>query len=286
MKRTWLVLTLLCIALIATACSRGGQSGGAQRAETPPPAGPQNAQSPGASGQVPSLGGRELKIGSDTTYPPFETVDAEKKIVGFDPDLMAEICRRANCKATFVTAAFDGIFAALSQGQYDAVVSGVTITAERKKAVDFSESYLRYGQVVMVRQDETGIAGVDALTGKTIAVQTGTTNDEKATALQKEGKAKDVKRYDTFDLAVRALLNKDVDAVIIDSYAADGFIAVNTGKLRKVGNAFTSEDLGIALKKGDTALKAAVDAALAQMKTDGTLDKLYKTWFVDRAPGK
>src|SRR5688572_15549374 len=103
-----------------------------------------------------SLNGRELKIGSDTTYPPFEIVDAEKKIVGFDPDLVAEICRRANCKATFVTAAFDGIFAALSQGPVGAVVSGVTITDERKKNVDFSESYLRYGQVVLVRADETG----------------------------------------------------------------------------------------------------------------------------------
>jgi polar amino acid transport system substrate-binding protein len=280
MKRSWLVLTLLCVAMIATACSRGGQTGGT------PPAGSQGAQAPTASVQVPSLNGRELKIGSDTTYPPFETVDAEKKIIGFDPDLMAEICKRANCKATFVTAAFDGIFAALAQGQYDAVVSGVTITEERKKTVDFSESYLRYGQVVLVREGETGIAGVDALGSKTIAVQTGTTNDEKATALQKEGKAKDVKRYDTFDLAVQALLNKDVDAVIIDSYAADGYIGTNAGKLKKVGEPFTSEDLGIAMKKGDSALKAAIDAALAQMKADGTLDKLYKTWFVERAPGK
>jgi polar amino acid transport system substrate-binding protein len=280
MKRSWLILTLLCAALIATGCSRGGGGGGAPQAGATP------AGSSGASAQVPSLNGREIKIGSDTTYPPFETVDAEKKIIGFDPDLMAEVCRRANCKATFVTAAFDGLFAALAQGQYDAVVSGVTITEERKKTVDFSESYLRYGQVVLVRADEAAITSVDMLSGKMLAVQTGTTNDEKATALQKEGKAKDVKRYDTFDLAVQALINKDVDAVIIDSYAADGYIGANAGKLKKVGDPFTSEDLGIAMKKGDTSLKAAIDAALAQMKADGTLDRLYKTWFVERAPGK
>ncbi len=245
-----------------------------------PPAVPQPAAA------VTDLGGREVKVGSDTTYPPFEYVDKDKQIVGFDPDLLAEICRRANCKAVFTTTAWDGIFVALAQGQFDAVASGVTITEERLKTLDFSEPYLRYGQVVLVRMDETAVSGVDTLAGKKVAVQTGTTNDEKASALQKEGKVGDVRRYETFALAVKALINKDVDAVIIDSYAADGFIYVNPDKLKKVGEPFTSEALGIALKKGDTALKQAFDAALAQMKADGTLDGLYRKWFVERAPGQ
>ncbi|MBM3470849.1 MAG: basic amino acid ABC transporter substrate-binding protein [Armatimonadetes bacterium] len=232
------------------------------------------------------LGGREVKVGSDTTYPPFEYVDENKQIVGFDPDLLAEICRRANCKAAFTTTAWDGIFVALAQGQFDAVASGVTITEERLKSIDFSEPYLRYGQVVLVRTDEAAVTGVDALTGKKVAVQTGTTNDEKASALQKEGKVGDVRRYETFALAVKALINRDVDAVIIDSYAADGFINLTPDKIKKVGEPFTSEALGIALKKGDAALKQAFDAALEQMKADGTLDGLYKKWFVERAPGQ
>jgi polar amino acid transport system substrate-binding protein len=244
---------------------------------SPPPAPvPAVEASPGA---VPDLGGREIKIGSDTTYPPFETVDKNKAIVGFDPDMMAEICKRANCKATFITTAWEGIFVALSQGQFDAVVSGVTINDERRKTVEFSETYLRYGQVVLVRADETGIDGVDGLRGRTVGVQTGTTNDEKATALQREGKIGTVRRYENFALVVKALINKDLDAVVIDSFAADGFIQVNQGLLKKVGPTFTSEALGIALKQGDTALKPAFDAALARMKTDGTLDALYKKWF-------
>ncbi|MCL6553700.1 MAG: basic amino acid ABC transporter substrate-binding protein [Firmicutes bacterium] len=259
------------------------------RQQPAPPAAPvqqqlQPAASPAAA--LPDLGGRELKIGSDTTYPPFEFVDENKNIVGFDPDLLAEICRRVNCKATFVTTAWDGIFVALSQGQFDAVASGVTITEERRKTVDFSEPYLTYGQVVLVRQDEASITGVDALVGKTVAVQTGTTNDEKASALQKEGKVGTVRRYETFALAVQALVNRDVDAVIIDSYAADGFIALHANRLKKVGEPFTSEALGIAIKKGDAALKDAFDAALTQMKADGTLERLYQKWFVERAPGK
>jgi polar amino acid transport system substrate-binding protein len=282
--RTWVVLVVVIAVAIAALLVRAR---GMQQASAPPAGQP--AAGPTAQPAAPAadLKGREIKIGSDTTYPPFETVDEKTKaIVGFDPDLMDEVCRRANCKAKFVTTAWDGIFVALAKGEFDAVVSGVTITDERRKTVEFSEPYLRYGQVVLVRADEAAIAGVDSLGGKRVAVQTGTTNDEKATALQKEKKVGDVKRYDTFALAVQALINKDVDAVIIDSYAADGYIGVNPGKLKKVGEPFTSEALGIALKQGDAALKQAFDAGLAVMKTDGTLDRLYKKWFVERAPGK
>ncbi|MDR7481075.1 MAG: basic amino acid ABC transporter substrate-binding protein [Armatimonadota bacterium] len=260
----------------------------ARQQPAPPPAPVQQEPAPTAAptAALPDLGGRELKIGSDTTYPPFEYVDENKNIVGFDPDLLAEICRRVNCRASFVTTAWEGIFVALAQGQFDAVASGVTITEERRKTVDFSEPYLTYGQVVLVRQDEAFIKGVDTLVGKTVAVQTGTTNDEKALALQKEGKLGSVRRYETFALAVQALINRDVDAVIIDSYAADGFIALHAGQLKKVGEPFTSEALGIAIKKGDAVLKEALDAALIQMKADGTLERLYQKWFVERAPGK
>jgi polar amino acid transport system substrate-binding protein len=252
-----------------------------REAATPPPPAGGSQVAPAA---VPDLGGREIKIGSDTTYPPFETADENKRIVGFDPDMMDEICRRANCKATFTTTAWEGIFVALAQGQFDAVVSGVTITDERRKTVEFSEPYLRYGQVVLVRADESAIDGVDGLRGRTVGVQTGTTNDDKATALQREGKIGAVRRYENFALAVKALINKDVDAVIIDSFAAEGFIQVNKGQLKTVGAPFTSEALGIALKPGETTLKRAFDAALAQMKTDGTLDALYKKWFVQQPP--
>lgn len=270
------VVVLLIVIAALLYVMRGRQA--AQPVQVPEP-----AAQPAA---VTDLGGREVKVGSDTTYPPFEYVDENKQIVGFDPDLLAEICRRANCKAVFTTTAWDGIFVALAQGQFDAVASGVTITDERRKNIDFSEPYLRYGQVVLVRTDEAAVTGIDTLTGKKVAVQTGTTNDEKASSLQKEGKVGDVRRYETFALAVKALINKDVDAVIIDSYAADGYINITPDKIKKVGEPFTSEALGIALKKGDAALKQAFDAALAQMKADGTLDGLYKKWFVDRAPGQ
>ncbi len=281
--RAWAYLALPVVAIVAVLYMR---SLGPRQAATLPPAAPTAAAGPAAAA-VPDLGGREIKVGSDTAYPPFESVDEKTKaIVGFDPDLMDEICRRANCKAKFTTTAWDGIFVALSQGQFDAVVSGVTITDERRKTVEFSEPYLRYGQVVLARADESAGTGVETLRERNVAVQTGTTNDEKATALQKEAKIGSVRRYETFALAVKALINKDVDAVIIDSPAADGFMATNAGQLKEVGDPFTSEALGIALKQGDTTFKTAFDAALTQMKADGTIDRLYQKWFVERAPGK
>src|SRR5687767_4568660 len=111
-RRAWILIIVL-LAGVAVALMLRSQR---MREAAPPLAPPPPTQTgPAASpaqpaGAVPDLAGREIKVGSDTTYPPFETVDANKNIVGFDPDLMAEICRRANCKSRFITAAWDGIF--------------------------------------------------------------------------------------------------------------------------------------------------------------------------------
>ena len=124
------------------------------------------------------LGGKVLKVGSDTTYPPMETVDpASGQIVGFDVDLMNAICGKINCKAEFVTTAWDGIFAALQQGQFDLVASGVSITDERKQTMDFSDPYIIVSQAVMLRVADEGMTIDDFKTkGLKLAAQTATTN--------------------------------------------------------------------------------------------------------------
>ena len=104
------------------------------------------------------LGGKVLKVGSDTTYPPMETVDpATGQIVGFDVDLVNAICAKINCKAEFVTTAWDGIFGALQQGSFDLVASGVSITDERKQTMDFTEPYLIVSQAVLLRVADEGL---------------------------------------------------------------------------------------------------------------------------------
>ena len=160
---------------------------------------------------------------------------------------------------------------------------GITITEERKKVVAFSDPYMLYGQVVLVNADEADIKDKETLatlTEKIVGVQLGTTNE--ATAISIVGE-KRVKSFDTFDGSVVALMAGDVDAVIIDSTAASGYIARNPEKLKVAGEKFTSEALGFVYKQGSD-LIAPVNAALAAMKADGTLDALYKKWFEDWKP--
>lgn len=267
--RAWLYVCILVIAaVIAVGCQ-------------------QRQARPGATqtGKLPDLGGRTIRVATDATYPPFEVVDkTSNQVIGYDIDLINEICRLVNCKPEFKNTAWDGIFPALQKGDFDAVASGVTITEERDKTMDFSEAYIEVGQVVLVRADESRIKGVDELADKVVAVQRGTTNDELASKMQKEGKVKQIKRFPTFDLAVRSLLNKDADAVIIDSVAASGYMGTNPDKLKTAGEKFTSEGLGVVFREGDATLQSAFNAALAELKKNGTLDRLYQKWMVEYKP--
>lgn len=261
---------VLAVAVLAVGCApRGGG-----------PASP--AASPQAG--IPDLGGRTLRVATDATYPPFEMLDENKNIVGYDVDLIQEICRRANCRPEIRSVAWEGILAGVQQGDYDVAISGITITEEREKNVDFTDPYITVGQVVLVRQEEDRIRGAEDLQDKTVAVQLGTTNDELASKMHKEGKVREVKRYRTFDLAVAALLNRDVDAVIIDSVAGLGFMAQNPGKLKTVGEMLTQEQLGIVVREGNAELRDAFNAALRALKEDRTLDRLYRKWFEEWKP--
>jgi polar amino acid transport system substrate-binding protein len=234
---------------------------------------------------LPNLNGKEIKVAVENAYPPFNFVDKKtNKGAGWDYDSWTEICKRLNCKVTFVEAAWEGIFEAAAAGKYDVIADGITITDERKKTVGFSDSYMHYGQAILVRNDEANVKDVDSLKKATglVGSQLGTTNEEQAIKLAGE---KRVKSFDTFDAAVIALMAKSLDAVIIDEPAAMGFIAANKGKLKMVGDRLTSEDLGFAYPKNST-LIAPTNQALAAMKKDGTLDALYKKWFVDYVPGQ
>jgi polar amino acid transport system substrate-binding protein len=251
----------------------------------PPTAVPPTAPPPTAPPALPDLKGKEIKVAVENAYPPFNFIDKKtNKGAGWDYDAWAEICKRLNCKPVMTEAAWEGIFEAAAAGKYDVVADGVTITEERKKTVAFSDSYMRYGQVILVRADEANIKDQATLAKATgmVGVQLGTTNEKKAIELVGE---KRVKSFDTFDAAVIALMAKSVDAVIIDEPAALGFIAQNKDKLKIVGERLTSEDLGFVFSKGSE-LIGPINAVLAAMKADGTLDALYKKWFVEYVPGK
>ena len=230
---------------------------------------------------VADLKGRMLKVGSDTTYPPFEFVDTKtNRIVGFDVDLVNAICNLINCKAQFITTNFDTIFVALAQKQFDMVVSGVTVTDERKKTVDFGDSYLKYGETLLIKAGDTTVKSKDDLknTKIIVGVQTGTSNEQTALKLVADQKAQ-IKRYDTFDQAVAALIAGDVNCVEIDQPAALGYMATNPGKIQTIQDTFTSDDLAMAFQKGDKELVDAFNAGLKAIRDNGTYNNIQDFWF-------
>ncbi|MHA1158493.1 MAG: transporter substrate-binding domain-containing protein [Alphaproteobacteria bacterium] len=225
------------------------------------------------------LGGKVMKVGSDTTYPPLETVDeATGEIVGFDVDVVNAICERINCKAEFVTTAWDGIFAALAQGEFDLVASGVSITEERDKTMDFTDPYLIVSQAVMMRVEDKGLTVDDYKVGRKLAAQTATTNAQLAEELVGRD---NVALYDTFGAAILALQNGDVEGVIIDGTSAAAYEQQFAGELTIGITGLQSDPLGLVFQEGD-GMVDAFNEGLAAIKADGTLDEIIlRYWSTD-----
>jgi polar amino acid transport system substrate-binding protein len=221
------------------------------------------------------LGGRVLNIGSDTTYPPHEFIE-DGIVKGFDVDVVAEICERINCTPNWVTTAWDGIFAALADGQFDMVVSGVTITDERDKIVDFSDPYIIVQQGVLMRVEDEGET-IDAFQSGDLrlASQNGTTN----AALGEELVGRDnLQLFDSFNNAVIAVQNGDADGVIIDSTSAAAYEQEFAGELTVGITGLSSDPLGLVFQEGD-GIQDAFNEGLAMIKDDGTLQKLVVKWW-------
>lgn len=239
---------------------------------------PAATEAPSSGGGMPDLGGKSITVAVENAYPPFNNIDpATNKGVGWDYEVVPEICKRINCTVEFKQAAWDGIFPAMQAGEYDMLADGVTVTDERKQMVDFSEPYVTIGQVLLIRSDET-IDDLEAFKSNPdtlVGTQIGTTNEIVAKNNFPESQ---VKSFEDFPGAVAALLSGDVDAVVIDTVSAVGFINDNPGKLQ-VGPTLTSdEQLAFVFPPGSD-LTAAVNAALDSMKADGTLKQLNDKWF-------
>jgi polar amino acid transport system substrate-binding protein len=221
------------------------------------------------------LGGRVISIGSDTTYPPHEFIE-DGVVKGFDVDVVAAICERINCVPNWVTTAWDGIFPALANGQFDMVVSGVTITEERDKIVDFSDPYIIVQQGILMRVSDEGATIDDFKSGAMkLASQNGTTN----AALGEELVGRDnLALYDSFPNQIPALLNGDVDGVIIDSTSAAAYEQEFAGELVVGITGLSSDPLGLVFQEGD-GMQDDFNEGLAAIIADGTMQKLMIKWW-------
>jgi polar amino acid transport system substrate-binding protein len=213
----------------------------------------------------------KVRVASDATWPPFETVDeTTKQLTGFDIEMMTAIAKEAGLDIEFVNVGFDPLLAGMAQCQYDAAVSAMTITPERQANMLFSDPYLNAGQIVTVQIANTTINSKDDLAGKTVGAQIGTTG---AIEVGNIPGAK-LTTFDTVDLAYLALQNGQIDAVVADSPTAAGFVAQNADKLKMVGSVFTDENYGIAVCKTEPELLAKINEGLAAIKANGTFDAL------------
>jgi His/Glu/Gln/Arg/opine family amino acid ABC transporter permease subunit len=220
----------------------------------------------------------ELRIGTDATYPPLESAEGGQ-FTGFDIDLGNAVARELGVRPRWINSGFDGIFPALQNGTFDAVMSSVTITPERSASMLFSDPYYDSGQLIAVRNETQGVATPDDLVGKKVGVQINTTAQidlEKKAGLN-------VAVYNTIDLALLDLRNGRIDAVVCDAPVLRYMIRQSFHELKTVGPRFTDEKFGIALAKPSDDLRRAINAAIWRIQDSGELDRLNEKWFGEAA---
>lgn len=221
---------------------------------------------------------RVVTVASDATWPPMEFIDENRQLVGYDIDLMRAIAEAAGFTVEFENTPWDGIFAGLAAGEYDAVISSVTITEERKATMDFSIPYINAGQVLIVSQSTTGVTTLANLVGKRVGAQIGTTG-----AFEIEAAAGvTLVTYDELGLAIADLANGRIDGVVADTPIAADYVLQNdeySGKLKIVGEPFTEELYGIAVQKGNAELLALINRGLEAVLASDVPEQLADKWL-------
>ena len=242
-----------------------------------------------AAQDLPDLGGREIVVVTENAYPPLQFIDATGAAIGWEYDAMAEIATRLNATVTYQNVSWDAMIPAVSEGQFDIGMTGITIRDDRKEMVDFSDSYMTSQMVMLVRGDEarfTDAASFSALPDLLIAAQPGTTPFYVSVYEVLDGDEANprIKLFETFGATVQALQAGDVDLVLTDGTAGNGYVAASEGALKIVGAPLGTEDFGFIFPKGSD-LVGPMNAAIASMRADGTLDALNTRWFLEYAFG-
>lgn len=219
----------------------------------------------------------EMKIAMSGAYPPFNFINEQNEVVGFDAAIGREIANRLGVKPVIVTTAWDGILAGLLANKYDTICGSMTITAKRQEVVDFVGPYYRSGRGIFIREN-AAFTSLDDLKGKNIGVTLGETH-EKWARTQKGWK---IKTYKGLPELLLELENKRIDAIVIDSIP--GLLAIKkTNKPIKKMDLPSIEggdvNIGIAIRKNNPELKAAMQKALDDMMADGTYTKISNEWI-------
>ena len=281
MKKKVLALTMAALmAASLTACGGGAKETTAattaadtKAADTADTTAAENAETSAEAAETEAAGG-VLVMATNAEFPPYEYHDGGE-IVGIDAEIAKAIAGELGMELEIEDIAFDSIIPEITSGKADMGLAGMTVTEDRKQSVDFSDTYAKASQKVIVKEDSE-IASPDDLAGKIVGVQLGTTGDIYVSDLEADGTT--VERYNKGFEAVQALSQGKIDAVVIDGEPAKTFVAQTEG-LKILEESFTDEEYAIAVKKGNTELLDKINGALKTLKENGTLDEIVAKYI-------
>lgn len=217
-----------------------------------------------------------ITMSTNAEFEPFEYKDGGN-YAGIDVEISQNIAKKLGVTLKINDVAFDSLIPELQSGKANFVAAGMTVTDDRKKNVDFSDTYFKAAQAIIVRKGSDIKKPAD-LAGKVVGVQQGTTGDSYCTDEDKKNNVnvKSVQRYNKGVDAITDLINSKVDAVVIDDFPAQKFVSKNSAKLEKLSDALTVEEYAIAVKKGDADTLKVINDVLSEMKSSGDMDKLIQ----------
>ena len=231
-----------------------------------------------ASLSLSATAAQTIRFATEASYPPFESMDASNKIVGFDVDLANALCKEIDATCTFSNQSFDSLIPSLKFRRIDAIMAGMDITPEREKQVLFSNPY--YDNSALFVGQKGKVADIAALKGKKVGVQNGTTHQK---FIMDKHPEITVVPYDSYQNAKLDLQNGRIDAVFGDTAVVTEWLKAEP-KLTAIGDKVTDKGyfgtgLGIAVRQGNTDLQAKFNTALEKVKKDGTYQTIYEKWF-------
>lgn len=242
-----------------------------------------------AESHLPDLGGQVVTVVTENAYPPLQFIQ-NGDAIGWEYDAMADIARRLNIDVVYENSSWDAMIPAVSEAQYDIGMTGITIRDDRAEVVDFSDPYMTSEMVMLVRGDEdrfSDAASFAADADLLMAAQPGTTPFYVGVYDVLDGDEANprIRTMETFGATVQALRTGDVDLVLTDGTAGQGYVDASDGALKIVGEKLGTEDFGFIFPKGSP-LVGPINLAIADMKADGTLDALNTQWFLDFKMGE
>ena len=220
----------------------------------------------------------KILIAMDATFPPMESEGKDGKVTGFDVDFANEVAKRLGVKAEFIVMSWEGILAGLTSNRYDLIISGMNITSDRQKQVDFVE-YARMSQIFISKKGIQVTSEKD-LAGKVVTTQADTTSAPFVEKAKASGVAiKDIKMFKMAPECFAAVRAGQAEVIVVDEPVGRFFVKQDPANFVITGRAVNPEPVGIALRKGQQELSKELTRIVEEMKKDGSMKKLFDMWF-------